>query len=230
MFEDIPATLDCKGESRLPVMLENYLKFLQDGWLNSGVLGKIRTSEPNLHTSPPPPFFFAIAAIWVFLPNYLKFCILLANLVRGTSRLDGGYPHLDCIEVPPPPPIRTRWGTSGGSKGGHEGRAPPPGPKFLHFHAVFGNNWPNNRLAPPLWAWHPLLWEILDPPLGTLSHQDWVGIPASYQDLMGCPRIRAGWGYLLPPFWDWMALGQVMSCYIQVPEQFKCLIFNKLWK
>ena len=25
-----------------------------------------------------------------------------------------------------------------------------PGPKFLHFHAVFGNNWPNNRLAPPL--------------------------------------------------------------------------------
>ena len=23
------------------------------------------------------------------------------------------------------------------------------GPKFLHFHAVFGKNWPNNRLAPP---------------------------------------------------------------------------------
>ena len=22
------------------------------------------------------------------------------------------------------------------------------GPKFLHFHAVFGKNWPNNRLAP----------------------------------------------------------------------------------
>ena len=28
--------------------------------------------------------------------------------------------------------------------------ARPPGPKFLHFHAVFGKNWPNNRLAPPL--------------------------------------------------------------------------------
>ena len=28
---------------------------------------------------------------------------------------------------------------SGGSKG----------PKFLHFHAVFRKNWPNNRLAPP---------------------------------------------------------------------------------
>ena len=25
----------------------------------------------------------------------------------------------------------------------------PSGPKFLHFHAVFGKNWPKNRLAPP---------------------------------------------------------------------------------
>ena len=60
--------------------------------------------------------------------------------------------------------------TSGGSKGG-EGRTPPPsGPKFLHFHAFFGKNWPNNRLAPPpLLAWRPLLWEILDPPLLTIS-------------------------------------------------------------
>ena len=57
--------------------------------------------------------------------------------------------------------------TSGGSKGGREGRAPPSGLKFLHFHAVFGKNWPNNRLAPPLWTWRPLLWEILDPPLLT---------------------------------------------------------------
>ena len=37
---------------------------------------------------------------------------------------------------------------SGGSKGGARD-VPPPGPKFLHFHAVFGKNWPNNRLAPP---------------------------------------------------------------------------------
>ena len=58
--------------------------------------------------------------------------------------------------------------TSGGSKGGREERAPPPGLKFLHFHAVFGKNWPNNRLAPPPWAWRPLLWEILDPPLDTM--------------------------------------------------------------
>ena len=30
--------------------------------------------------------------------------------------------------------------------------AHPPSPKFLHLHAVFGENWPNNRLAPPLWG------------------------------------------------------------------------------
>ena len=25
----------------------------------------------------------------------------------------------------------------------------PSGPKFLHFHAVFGKNWPKRKLAPP---------------------------------------------------------------------------------
>ena len=49
--------------------------------------------------------------------------------------------------------------SSGRSKGGREGRSPPPGPKFLHFHAVFSKNWPNNRLAPP-----PL--GLAPPPLG----------------------------------------------------------------
>ena len=38
---------------------------------------------------------------------------------------------------------------SGGSKGGRGTCALPPGPKFLHFNAVFRKNWPNNRLAPP---------------------------------------------------------------------------------
>ena len=38
---------------------------------------------------------------------------------------------------------------SGGSKGGARDGRPPSVPKFLHFHAVFGKNWPNNRLAPP---------------------------------------------------------------------------------
>ena len=35
----------------------------------------------------------------------------------------------------------------------------PSGPKFLHFHAVFGKNWPNNRLAPPTLG-------LVPPPLG----------------------------------------------------------------
>ena len=42
---------------------------------------------------------------------------------------------------------------------GARGTRAPPGPKFLHFHAVFGKNWPNNRLAPP-----PL--GLAPPPLG----------------------------------------------------------------
>ena len=38
-------------------------------------------------------------------------------------------------------------------------RDAPPSPKFLHFHAVFGKNWPNSRWAPP-----PL--GLAPPPLG----------------------------------------------------------------
>ena len=51
---------------------------------------------------------------------------------------------------------------SGGSKGGCQGRAPPWGPKFFHFHAVFGQK---NRFAHPLWELAPPLGKILDPPL-----------------------------------------------------------------
>ena len=54
---------------------------------------------------------------------------------------------------------------SGGSKGEHRGCVPPLGPKFLYFHAVFGKNWPNNRLAPFLGSWRSILGEILDLPL-----------------------------------------------------------------
>ena len=32
----------------------------------------------------------------------------------------------------------------GGSKGGRQGRAPPTGSKFFHFHAVFSKNLKNN--------------------------------------------------------------------------------------
>ena len=50
---------------------------------------------------------------------------------------------------------------------GREGRVSSPGPKFIHFHAIFGKNWLNNRLAPPCVVGAPF-WEILDPPLQSL--------------------------------------------------------------
>ena len=52
---------------------------------------------------------------------------------------------------------------SGGSKGGRQGRAPPPRSKFFHFHAVFGRK---NKLAHPLWELPPPpKGKPLDPPL-----------------------------------------------------------------
>ena len=43
--------------------------------------------------------------------------------------------------------------------GGTQG-APPYGPKFSQFYAVF-----HILAPPPLDSWRPLLWAILDPPL-----------------------------------------------------------------
>ena len=57
---------------------------------------------------------------------------------------------------------------------------PLPGPKFLHFHAVFGKNWPNNRLAPP-----PL--GLAPPPLGNPGS-------ATEFSLLRFPKIaQTGW-------------------------------------
>ena len=50
------------------------------------------------------------------------------------------YPHLE---------TNRRVAILNGGSRGRKGRG-PPGPKFLHFHAVFGQNWSNSRLAPPL--------------------------------------------------------------------------------
>ena len=50
-------------------------------------------------------------------------------------------------------------------RGGTGDARPPWGSKFFRFHAVFGKFWQNRMLAPPLGSWHPLLREILDPPL-----------------------------------------------------------------
>ena len=58
--------------------------------------------------------------------------------------------------------------------GGTGGVPPPSGQKFLRFHAVFGKNWSNSILAPPL-GLAPPVWEILDPPLQRVSfHHSWT--------------------------------------------------------
>ena len=54
--------------------------------------------------------------------------------------------------------------------GGTRDVHPPMGPKFFQFHAVFGKFWQNHMLAPPPGELHPLLGEILDPPLLYTRH------------------------------------------------------------
>ena len=49
-----------------------------------------------------------------------------------------------------------------GSKGGRQGRAPPWGSKFFHFHAVFSPKLKNNS---DFGSWRTPLGKILDPPL-----------------------------------------------------------------
>ena len=55
--------------------------------------------------------------------------------------------------------------TSVADLGGHPRRAPPHGPKFSQFHAVFHKIWQNHMLVPPPEGWRPFLRGILDPPL-----------------------------------------------------------------
>ena len=86
----------------------------------------------------------------------------------------------------------------GGCGGGGGGRGTgAPGPKFLHFLAVFGENWPNNRLASPSGD-GALVWEILDPPLkGTMS-------PCSCKSMSRTrwlPKMVVQISYFLLPFY-----------------------------
>ena len=64
--------------------------------------------------------------------------------------------------------------TSGGSKGGREGRAPTPlpprGPNYFNFMQFLGNFGKIICWRPP-GSWRPLLGEILDPPLITVCFQ-----------------------------------------------------------
>ena len=67
--------------------------------------------------------------------------------------------HRDLAGVPPSPCI-------GGSRGGAQGRAPPPlGQIFFIFMQFLGKIGQIVCWRPPLWGWRPPVWEILDPPL-----------------------------------------------------------------
>ena len=52
-------------------------------------------------------------------------------------------------------------------RGGRQGRVPPRGSKFFHFHAVFGKNLKNNS---NFGSWRTPLGKILDPPLITINN------------------------------------------------------------
>ena len=87
------------------------------------------------------------------------------RLLRNTQRMFAWLKYLMIL-----------WSTfSGGSKGGPEGRAPPPwGPKFFQFHAVFGKIWQNRMLAPPPG-------ELAPPPRGNPgSATDFVGFTEEF--------------------------------------------------
>ena len=71
--------------------------------------------------------------------------------------------RLDCVCGKLPPLQKLKSVCIGGSKGGRQGRAPPPwGSKFFHFHAVFGKKIENNST---FGSWRTPLGKILDPPL-----------------------------------------------------------------
>ena len=65
--------------------------------------------------------------------------------------------------------IQCALGSSGGSKGGREGRTPPLGVQILSISCSFWENLAKLCVhAPPLEGSRPPLGEILDPSLGSL--------------------------------------------------------------
>ena len=73
--------------------------------------------------------------------------ILFATLLYSLTPQQ--YLEQQCAFVNCEAMIYVSFLVSGGSRG-REGCVLPLDSKFLHFHAVFGKNGPNNRLAPPL--------------------------------------------------------------------------------
>ena len=77
----------------------------------------------------------------------------------------------------------------GGSKGGRQGRAPPPwGSKFFHFHAVFGKNLKNNS---NFGSWRTSLGKILDPPLIYVAFRRTI---LSIFCWLVCSQLSHSWG------------------------------------
>ena len=145
-------------------------------------------------------------------------CIPVGCVPAERWPYSGGEPPPEKLETPrnfgePPPqdqtpPPWTEWMTeacenitSGGSKGGCQGCAPPWGPKFFHFHAVFDQK---NRFAHPLGELASPLGKILDPPLITLAKtsfrlvikQDCIPVgcvpPTCWLYLAACSALEGG--------------------------------------
>ena len=69
---------------------------------------------------------------------------------------------------------------------GRKGPASPLWPKMSSFSCSFGKNWPNNRLAPPVW-------EILDPSLVGTPPLPGLGNPGSVTVNQCIVTLRKSW-------------------------------------
>ena len=89
---------------------------------------------------------------------------------------------------------------------------PPPKSNFLHYHAVFGKFWPNNRLGPPFRVGFPL-WEILDPLLVWLSRSQSHSVNGS----LACVPSLEDWVSLVfefPALFPVSAAQSSPGCYL----------------
>ena len=99
------------------------------------------------------------STLYIFFHVQLSFCTLSAQMhIVHVICMLSTHVHIICLSSLP----LLIYLSIGGSKGGCQGRAPPWGSKFFHFHAVFGKNVKNNS---NFGSWRPPLGKILDPPL-----------------------------------------------------------------
>ena len=92
---------------------------------------------------PPldPPMLYAIR--WIVQYHPQSKVMVCWRTERSHSQLVDIFPfHTNCTNQKSIFVMITS--NIGGSKGGRQGRAPPRGSKFFHFHAVFGKDLKNN--------------------------------------------------------------------------------------